>query len=310
MNRPTFYALAALFAMARMSHAQEFPATPAPVSDTGASAIGQPASAAISPECLLPYSDRPGGTIQYAPTAGLIATPYGFLPCAPSVFLFGGGIVGPPPIFPAPTIWPQPVPPFGLGPPGLMLPRPDFRGANVVPQIVVVPEREHQQDLQAAAARPARRNTERASELMTFGDRLFRADHLVRATSRYKQALQADPFGASPRIRLSQVALRRGEYREAANLLREAITAEPGWLINAQNIQAIYAEPADFHDLIAKIETHLQAHPDDRDAWLLLGAQLYLSRRAERAADIFLRLTDRPPDSTLSAFLEATRAQR
>jgi hypothetical protein len=49
-------------------------------------------------------------------------------------------------------------------------------------------------------------------------------------------------------------------------------------------------------------------HPEDRDAWLVLGAEWYLSGRSARAADVFQRLNDptRRPDIALSAFLEAT----
>jgi hypothetical protein len=52
-------------------------------------------------------------------------------------------------------------------------------------------------------------------------------------------------------------------------------------------------------------------HPDDRDAWLVLGAEWYLSGRTARAADVFLRLYDpkRKPDIALSAFLHATNQE-
>ena len=98
----------------------------------------------------------------------------------------------------------------------------------------------------------------------------------------------------------------RGQFAEAANQIREAITAEPHWLITAPDIQAIYAEPADFAKQLAKLESHLHANPTDRDAWLVLGAQLYLSGRTRKAADVFLRLSDRKADPTLAAFLDVT----
>ena len=47
----------------------------------------------------------------------------------------------------------------------------------------------------------------------------------------------------------------------------------------------------------------------DRDARLVLGAQLYLSGRTERAAEVLRDLTDRKPDPTLAAFLNASRAE-
>ena len=113
---------------------------------------------------------------------------------------------------------------------------------------------------------------------------------------------------AAPHLRLAQIALVRGNYTEAANRLREAETAQPGWIVTAPDIQAIYGEPADFARQIARLESHLQIHPDDRDAWLVLGAQWFLSGRTAQAADVFQRLNDpkRKADVALAAFLDAS----
>ncbi len=157
-----------------------------------------------------------------------------------------------------------------------------------------------------SVSRPRRPDAKRAEERVQVGDRLFRAGELVKATERYEQAHNADPGSATPFVRLAQIALSRGDYAEAANRFREAQTAEPGWMINAPDIQNLFGDPTDFAAIIAKLESHLQAYPEDRDAWLVLGAELYLSSRTQRAADIFLRLTDRKPDATLAAFLNAT----
>jgi cytochrome c-type biogenesis protein CcmH/NrfG len=142
--------------------------------------------------------------------------------------------------------------------------------------------------------------------MMTYGDRLFRAGNLTRATERYEQAGRADSSSAEPQIRLGQIALKRGDYAGAAERLREALTIDPDYLANASTIRVLYPEPADFAKLIATIEGHLQAHPDDRDAWLVLGAEKFLAGRTHEAADCFLRLTDRRPDATLAAFLAAS----
>ncbi|MDB5352985.1 MAG: hypothetical protein JWN86_4232 [Planctomycetota bacterium] len=155
--------------------------------------------------------------------------------------------------------------------------------------------------------RPMGRNVNRSKELMTLGDRLFRAGNYVRAVDRYEQAIRADPDLAEPRARLAQVALVRGKYGEAANKFREAQAAEPGWLATAGNAQDLYPEPADFARHVARLEAHLQAHVDDRDGWLVLGALWYLSGRTQKAADVFLRLSDRKEDPTLRAFLAATK---
>jgi tetratricopeptide (TPR) repeat protein len=146
----------------------------------------------------------------------------------------------------------------------------------------------------------------KAAHYVTLGDRLFRAGNAKRAAERYEQAARTDPRSAAPRVRLAQIALLRGQFAEAAKQYREAQTAEPGWVVTANDIQSIYAEPGDFAKQIAKLESHLQSEPEDRDGWLVLGAQLYLSGRTQRSADVFLRLSDRKPDAVLASFLEAT----
>jgi hypothetical protein len=157
---------------------------------------------------------------------------------------------------------------------------------------------------------PARTQTKadptKASGLLTVGDNLFRAANYRRAEWRYEQAVKANPNVAAPRVRLAQIALIRGEYQEAAEQIRAAMTAEPGWLVNASDIQALFPEPAGFAKALAKLESHLQGNPNDRDGWLVLGAEWYLSGRVRQSADVFARLNDRKPDATLAAFLDAT----
>ena len=157
-----------------------------------------------------------------------------------------------------------------------------------------------------AKAKPA--DPARSAQLTTLGDRLFRAGNLKKAEERYLQAMRAAPDLAAPRVRLAQVSLARGHFADAATRLREAETAQPGWILNAPDIQTIYGEPTEFARSLARVESYLQAHPDDRDGWLVLGAQLFLSGRTTKAADVFKRLDDpnRKSDVALAAFLDAS----
>ena len=206
----------------------------------------------------------------------------------PPVFVMGPGM------FPAPM--PMMMPPGPLMPPPLPGMLPPALEANVRP------------------ARMKNADPARAGQLLTVGDRLLRAGNLKKAEERYLQALRTAPDLAAPRLRLAQVAMAHGNYAEAANRLRQAETAEPGWVINAADVQAIFGEPTEFTRHIARLESHLQTHPDDRDGWLLLGAEWFLSGRTARAADVFKRLNDpaRKPDVALAAFLDASNqaAQR
>ena len=159
--------------------------------------------------------------------------------------------------------------------------------------------------------RPARNaDPARAAQLLIVGDRLLRAGNLKKAEERYLQAMRTAPDLAAPRVRLAQIAIVRGNYSEAALRLREAETAEPGWIVNAPDIQSIFGEPTDFTRHIARLESHVQTHPDDRDAWLVLGAEWFLSGRTARAADVFKRLDDPAESRMLPSPLFWTRRTR
>lgn len=203
-----------------------------------------------------------------------------------SPFLVGLGGIFLPVIY---TPVPVQVPPAPVGG-GLMLPAPRMQPMVAAP----------------APAAKVRTDPSKAEGYVKIGDNLFRAGNTHRAEQRYLQAVRANPSWAAPRVRLTQLALVRGDYQDAAEQLRAAMAAEPGWLVNAIDVQALFAEPGDFAKALARLESHLQASPTDRDGWLVLGAEWYLSGRTRQAADIFTRLNDRKPDATLSAFLDAT----
>ncbi len=222
----------------------------------------------------LPYYavGMPGGIFTYVPPM-LPMAPGGFVPMMPPQPLVDRAPIAPPP------------------PAGMMIPANQNRPANKGTQKA--------------------KDAGRAAQLVVMGDRLFRGNNTKKAEERYAQATRLDPSSAAPLVGLAQIALVREQYGEAARRLREAETAQPGWIAVAHDIQSVYGEPGDFARHLARLESHLQAHPDDRDAWLVLGAEWYLSGRTARAADVFLRLNDpkRRPDIALSAFLRATNQE-
>ena len=186
-------------------------------------------------------------------------------------------------MLPAPAPWPGPMIP---APPGGDMPFP-------------LPTKQ--------MPRPSRVDPAKAEKLVKLGDNLLRAGIFGRAKERYRQAARADFSSAIPRMRLAVLAMVTGRYSEAADGFREAQAADPRWLDHPRDIQALFGDPSDFDARLAKLETHLQAHPEDRDAWLLLGITRLLTGNADLAADIFLRISREPPDPTLSAFLDAAR---
>ncbi len=228
----------------------------------------------------------------------------------PSIF-YGYGIGGPYVYSPSLAVvtpgfapflgpaFPQGVAPFGMGGGfggGLNLPMPP-------PRVWLT---RHQATTLALLGNPI---PARSKEQTEIGDRSFRAHNIKRAEDKYKLAVKADPTSPTPHVHLAQVAVARGNYAAAADHLRDAVTVatDGTWLMNAPDIQAIFGEPGDFAKQLAKLETHLQANPGDRDAWFVLGAETYLSGRTRQAFDVFQRLTDRRTDEALTAFIDASK---
>lgn len=250
-----------------------------------------PSAGFIDPSAGFYTGHGPSNVINYNP--GIVygygaAGPYLYSP--PLLVVGAGGfapVLGP--------VFPQNFAPLGggMGNGGLNLPMP--------PPGLMDP---------ATPRAPAQRsNPARSKELVEIGDRSFRAHNIKRAEDKYKLAAKADPTSPAPHIHLAQVSMSRGNYAAAADHLRDAVSVAPdgGWLLTAPDIQAIFAEPADFARQLARLETHLQANPNDRDAWFVLGAETYLSGRPRQAFDVFQRLTDRRPDESLTAFLDASK---
>lgn len=201
---------------------------------------------------------------------------------------------------------------FMAGPVGLMYFPPMGMGmpySNAEPMVAAPPPMPPSALRPRAVFRSSPRPVDpaRSAQLATIGDRLFRAGNLKRAAERYEQAIRLDPDSASPRIHLAQVSLARGQISEAAAQIRAAVNADPSWIFNAPDIQGVYTEPKDFAKQLAKLESRVLVEPGDRDAWLVLGAELFLSGRTRRAQDIFTRLSDRKADPALATFLDAAQ---
>lgn len=230
-----------------------------------------------------PMGHHPGG-----PSPGV-----GFFGASPFVVGLGGVFL--PAVYVPVPVMPRAMPAPVVGRGGLMLPAPSIPAPPL--------------PIPGPRPRP-RPDSAKADGYVTLGDNLFRAGNNHRAEQRYLQAVNANPNSAAPRVRLAQLALVRGDYQEAAEQFRSATVAEPGWLVNATDVQALFAEPGDFAKALARLESHLQSTPNDRDGWLVLGAEWYLSGRTRQAADVFARLNDRKVDSTLAAFLDASTPDR
>lgn len=220
---------------------------------------------------------RPPWVINYNPPIIVGYGPWGLSAWSPPLIVGTPGYVGAVPV-PVPTPVPVPVPvPTQVEAPQVNLPRPI--GVN--------------------------RDLAKEKDLILRGDRFFKAGKVGQAIDRFKQAIKANPDSFQARLRLSEIAFDKGNYAEAASWLHEAVAADPRGLEKPTNVEAMFVEPEDFQKAIERLETHLQAKPEDRDAWMVLGVQHLLSGHPDRASDAFLRLDPDRDDPTLRALMLA-----
>ena len=181
--------------------------------------------------------------------------------------------------------------------------------AAVNPVAAMTPVR----SVSTTTARTKRPDTSFAAETLTLGDRLFRAGNLTKAVERYEQSIKADPSKAAP----SGEAWPRWRWSGAS------ITTPPNWLREADTVDPTlspdqrrrHPTPSTSNRATSRSRSPSSRRtssriPEDRDAWLLLGAEHYFSGRTRRGRR-HLPPPDRPPGraGTLSAFLSASKAR-
>ena len=81
---------------------------------------------------------------------------------------------------------------------------------------------------------------------------------------------------------LGDALLRLDEGQQAADILKEAHTLWPSDDRFARRLAVAHAAARQHAEAIALLETHLAAHPDDRQAWLLGAWLIYDARLAGR----------------------------
>ena len=141
------------------------------------------------------------------------------------VLVMGPGSFLPPMAWMGPTFLPARAPLMPPPPPGFLGPNGGIAGNK-------------------AKAKPS--DPVRSGQLTTLGDRLFRAGNLKKAEERYLQAMRVAPTWPHRVSGWLRSPLRGATTPTQPTRLREAETAEPGWIVNAPDIQTIYGEPTEF----------------------------------------------------------------
>lgn len=141
-------------------------------------------------------------------------------------------------------------------------------------------------DVGPRGARAEKARAERTQQLMTNGARYFRSGKYAAAAERFRQAAEVSTDESSPLFLLAHSLFAARRYPQAVRSLREALKANPDWLLIEFDVRPMYERPEDVVAQLAQLAAEVEANPLDRDRLFLLGFELFITGQPDRARPI------------------------
>jgi tetratricopeptide (TPR) repeat protein len=150
---------------------------------------------------------------------------------------------------------------------------------------------------------------------LRLGDLFFSQGEFEKAADAYRNAVEAEPEAAAPRIALGETLFVLGQIEEAAVHLRKALEIDSTWLESSANRREAHADPSLFDRRFASLIAHLQDHPFDAAGRFVAGYFLWFAGdlEASRAHLSLLReilVEDPVADLVLSRIEDRVRSAR
>lgn len=137
----------------------------------------------------------------------------------------------------------------------------------------------------------ARISPEKLQDLMREGVELFEAGKYSDAASKFLRVTLADRQNVDATLAYAAARFATGDYQISALAVRRAVRRMPEVVDSAFDIRGRYGDLHDFEVHLARLEQFLADHPDDEDAWMVLGFVRHFSGQRQLAAETFQRLT-------------------
>lgn len=134
--------------------------------------------------------------------------------------------------------------------------------------------------------RRERTRRDRVQTYVTAGFRLFSAGHVASAAERFETATESASDDATPWFLLAHAKFGLGNYGAAADALKRGLAIDPDWLQLDLDLRDLYEEEADHTEQLGRLARHLQDQPLDRDGLLVLGFELAMTQRADKARPV------------------------
>jgi len=101
---------------------------------------------------------------------------------------------------------------------------------------------------------------------------------------------------------LAQTYLASGRYTEAGLAARRSVELVPDWGEEDLDLRTLHKSGEGYDSFLRKLEEHVGKNPDDLDARLLLGYQLFFSPKREKSKAVFESILDKRKDDKGAAY--------
>lgn len=145
-------------------------------------------------------------------------------------------------------------------------------------------------------------------DLFDRGLEMFRAGSYGHAARAFIAAADKNHEDAASRIHAAQCLVAVGMYEDALGHVRRAFELQPLLLQLPMNLASDYRNKEDYADHVAALKDHVQAHPQDDQAAVLLAYELFFSERPQDSSEAMKRIKSLASRDPLAADLLAAAA--
>ena len=135
---------------------------------------------------------------------------------------------------------------------------------------------------------------------LLLGDMHFKEGNFEGAEEQYLIAQKRKPGSAVPMLAIGHARFAMRDYAGAAKGLRSGLAAYGKLSSLSMDRRDFYAEPKTFYAHLAALEKFVEQHPDDSNAFFVLGYNYYFSERSSLSKEAFERTLELQPNDPQS----------
>lgn len=137
--------------------------------------------------------------------------------------------------------------------------------------------------------------------LLADAARMFQEGRYEESRTLLVQAVLSDPENGFAELAYALGHFAVGEYDPAAEAVRRGAALVPDVIDLPIDVVRQYGQPKDFETHLQALQLYAAAHPEDQNAWFLLGYVMYSSGKPQEAQRAFEKAVKLNPSDTYAA---------